>query len=128
MPNWHWNRLTVVVDDARLGSQILDNLNDYGMTYFVPMPKYLVDPALEDMEGITPRWLDWAYTNWGTKWDIAEENRTLLEDNGIEFFEFMTANNGIEPFVDFLREKFPTVTWKLEYQSYAAPDTKLWTY
>ena len=53
-------------------------------------------------------WYDWAYENWGTKWDVSE---TWLEDEYDSLrYDFDTAWCPPEPICEFLRDKFPDVS------------------
>ena len=56
-------------------------------------------------------WYDWAYDNWGTKWDVNVDD--FQDSDGWLSYEFDTAWSPPEPICSFLRDKFPdvTITW-----------------
>lgn len=58
--------------------------------------------------------LEWSRINWGTKWDcywstLEKEDETTLE------FSFTTAWKEPGPFLEKLRDEFPSVRFRLEY-------------
>ena len=55
-------------------------------------------------------WYDWSYTNWGTKWNAYEQ-----EKSGSNCIRFWTAWAPPIPVIKALSEKFPDVDFELEY-------------
>ena len=53
-------------------------------------------------------WYDWAYENWGTKWDVNVDG--FQDSDGWLNYEFDTAWSPPEPICAFLRDKFPEIT------------------
>jgi len=53
-------------------------------------------------------WYDWCRTNWGTKWNASEPQRTDLDEYTVEYI-FDTAWGPPEQVCNKLREMFPKV-------------------
>lgn len=97
-----------VIDSS--GNSILKNVNDKNQTEeeFIIHNNYLIDKYEYD------NWYDWAYANWGCKWDIdiidiLEESDTKLSIN------YDTAWNPNYQFIEFLGLQFPNLKFELEY-------------
>ncbi len=98
--------------------ELCTKLHEEGMAYFMPMPKYLLeDFLLETARTSEPAWMEWAYDNWGTKWDIYKEQRelTIYAPTCAEL-NFLTANSSIEPFCNFLSELYPQMRFELFFR------------
>ena len=91
MPNWCFNKVTVTGDKKKM--DVFKNkafVNDeFKFQNLIPMPKELLDttsgylgentPKQKELEKQQARnikkygykdWYDWAYSKWGTKWDV----------------------------------------------------------
>jgi len=53
-----------------------------------------------------PKWWDWRVQNWGTKWNSADCEVTIMEDDQVEY-TFNTAWGPPEGVIFKLRELYP---------------------
>jgi len=89
----------------------IKNLNKYGLGYFVPMPEFLEAISIAQCQ-------DWAYDNWGTKWELYKSDKKEEYVSPEEaILSFTTANGSIVPFVDRMRVAFPTLTFELNWKT-----------
>ena len=116
MANTVQNRLVVTGPNTEVIEQLLDTLEEHGMSYWVPRPQYITESWFDGNDTEYPVWYQWSLNHWGTKWDIYKEGREIIEcDDGYGIFHFETANSSIEPFVDFLKTLFPAYEFDLEF-------------
>ncbi len=112
MANLVENKLIIT---GELANELGRKFFDEGMEYFIPMPKYLLeDFLLETARTSEPAWMEWAYDTWGTKWDIYKEQREI-NVYGPKMVEvtFLTSNETIAPFCNFLSETYPGLRLEL---------------
>ena len=117
MANLVFNKL-IIVDDGDGAAQALGKkFYDEGMAYWRPMPRAYLEGFLDERSVVQkafPMWYLWAKDNWGTKWDIYKDDRELLylTDDKVKV-SFITANSSIEPFLDYLSELYPLISFTL---------------
>jgi hypothetical protein len=130
MPNWVINNVQVEDGDKLLGysnpalmAEIKQyvrreyedgEVNEFDFSNIVPEPEGLYDQEAVQVNYGTftssmPAWYEWHCANWGTKWN---SNEASAGDTG---FSFNTAWSTSEPVIKALSEKFPTVTFCVEY-------------
>ena len=66
-----------------------------------------ISDRLESEYG-SDNWYTWANDNWGTKWDIDDENINDMDDTWCQL-NFRTAWSCCQPIVDKLKEMFPNL-------------------
>jgi hypothetical protein len=100
MANLVLNNLQIIGTSA---GEILNNLLTNGFEHYVPRPT-----NLEPEEAIS-----WGYANWGTKWDMYKQDRSL---QGSELC-FITANGAADEFVMKLEKLFPENIYILNWRT-----------
>jgi hypothetical protein len=78
MPNWATNTVRIVSTE-----DVIDQLEEHKLSFnhFVPRP-----------ESEEENWYNWNLENWGTKWDINDDDLMIdRQDEEIINFEFLTA-------------------------------------
>ena len=76
---------------------------------FVPVPEKVT--ATSDV-------IDWRYTNWGTKWDLSDNDDQLMNrsyDGTVLSFTFQTAWGPPKPFIETVSEQFPHLEFCISY-------------
>jgi hypothetical protein len=109
MPNWNENKLSVMDCSPELESYLKEN----GLSFEKIKP---TPPELLEGNG----WYDWRLQNWGTKWDLSEEEQREIADQLISEsadFQatFMTANSPPIEAIAALSEMFPHDQFTLDY-------------
>lgn len=106
MPNYCSNVVTLRHTDPAMIQRVVRGYTGKGlMTEFYPIPDKLVDTMAGSYGADDPRqaeleqrerdnlaefghknWYDWAVANWGTKWDVTQENNgdAGVSDDGLE--------------------------------------------
>ena len=129
MPNHCGNTLKVTGDPEDIrGFREFARSDEKHLTIrnFVPMPREIQETSSPNMDEElarkmteahgAPDWYEWAYLNWGTKWDVYDVHLDELTEDRIEY-HFTTAWS---PFGDKVLEamsgKFPSLTLELEYE------------
>jgi hypothetical protein len=82
MPNWCMNNLTISHDDPAKMQEFADAYNS-GQTcdHYLPVPKEYYEDA-----GANPRWYNYCWNTWGTKWDFGKEeycDPAVIEDGKV---------------------------------------------
>ncbi len=108
MPNWAENILTIADCSPELESYLKEN----GLSFnkIKPTPRELLDGG----------WYQWRLENWGTKWDLSEEEQREVADQLISEsadFQatFMTAWSPPLQAIAALSEMFPNDQFALDY-------------
>lgn len=76
---------------AELGKRYVDNQREHG----------------------APTWFEWRTNNWGTKWNLVPEETSMSG----KVMEFTTAWNPPEPIIGALSQRFPDVTFNMQWAS-----------
>jgi len=100
MPNWSENRVSVTHENPAMVAKFVAACNEGGLfATFAPMPEELVNTvspspapntALIEKYGVD-NWYDWSVKNWGTKWDAADGEMTLVDGGKRGVGVFLTA-------------------------------------
>lgn len=138
MPNWCSNVLTVKGAKKELARFRKANKGSYkneaGRTInnalqlnaLVPMPPELENTqspgnenspeakALKKKHGYS-NWYDWRVANWGTKWEVSEENCTLETVDGALVYTFDTAWSPPGDWLDKVSKLFPSLEFSIRY-------------
>lgn len=127
MPNWVINKLYIEQNNRPLLSEnpeLWEEIENYVQSHpdedgetqvfdfcsIVPQPPGLYDD--NTMNGTSmPDWYTWCVANWGTKWNACEAVRYVNESR----YVFQTAWSTPEPVIRALSEKFPTVTFAVDF-------------
>ena len=89
MPNWCENRVCFKHDDPAKLVELDAALRDgKALQYLCPMPEELKD-TFAPSDG--PNWYNWSMSNWGTKWDITDEDPDIHTANGRLYTFFQSA-------------------------------------
>jgi hypothetical protein len=109
MPNWCENKLSIMDCSPELESYLKEN----GLSFNKIKP---TPPELLEGNG----WYDWRLQNWGTKWDLSEQEQREIADQLISEsadFQaiFMTANSPPIEAIAALSEMFPHDQFTLDY-------------
>lgn len=109
MPNWNENRLSIMDCSPELESYLKEN----GLSFNKIKP---TPPELLEGNG----WYDWRLQNWGTKWDLSEEEQRdvadqLISESADFQATFMTANSPPIEAIAALSEMFPHDQFTLDY-------------
>ena len=109
MPNWNENKLSIMDCSPELESYLKEN----GLSFEKIKP---TPPELLEGNG----WYDWRLQNWGTKWDLSEQEQREVADQLISEsadFQatFMTANSPPIEAIAALSEMFPHDQFTLDY-------------
>ena len=129
MANSCWNKLTITGPEADLRAfEELARKDDEPLVInnFVPMPEELreteapnQDPELaEKMRQAhgAADWYEWAFANWGTKWDAHEVRMSKVTECILEY-EFTTAWAPFkESVLKTMSEKFSSLHLELSYE------------
>jgi hypothetical protein len=109
MPNWNENKLSIMDCSPELESYLKEN----GLSFNKIKP---TPPELLEGNG----WYDWRLQNWGTKWDLSEEEQRdvadqLISESADFQATFMTANSPPIEAIAALSEMFPHDQFTLDY-------------
>jgi hypothetical protein len=109
MPNWNENKLSVMDCSPELESYLKEN----GLSFEKIKP---TPPELLEGNG----WYNWRLENWGTKWDLSEQEQREVADQLISEsadFQatFMTAWSPPLQAIAALSEMFPNDQFTLDY-------------
>lgn len=102
MANWCENKLTITDPTPEFKEFVADGLS---------FDKIIECPFKNPED--SGKWRDWCVDNWGTKWDLNEDDNVTFAEGDTEFF-----NTAWSPPVDAilkLSKKFPTMSFKLDY-------------
>ena len=109
MPNWCENKLSIMDCSPELESYLKEN----GLSFekIKPTPSELLEGN---------GWYDWRLQNWGTKWDLSEQEQREVADQLISEsadFQatFMTAWSPPLEAIAALSEMFPNDQFTLDY-------------
>jgi hypothetical protein len=109
MPNWCENKLSIMDCSPELESYLKEN----GLSFnkIKPTPSELLEGN---------GWYDWRLENWGTKWDLSEQEQREVADQLISEsadFQatFMTAWSPPLEAIAALSEMFPNDQFTLDY-------------
>lgn len=111
MPNWCQNRVTFSGDEKQIDE--IRNL----FSSETPFQNIIPQPPEEELpisNEFTPGWYSWRLANWGTKWDISQDDVSFVDDqSGFLQIEFFTAWAPADGVCNYLREKYENVdiTW-----------------
>ena len=107
MPNWCENILTI----ENCSLELTEYLKENGLSFEKIKP---TPPEMLENDG----WYGWRVANWGTKWDLTEEeqrevaDKLVREDNVVLF---CTPYSPPSPAIVALSEMFPNDLFKIEY-------------
>jgi hypothetical protein len=109
MPNWNENKLSIMDCSPELESYLKEN----GLSFEKIKP---TPPELLEGNG----WYNWRLENWGTKWDLSEQEQREVADQLISEdcdFQapFMTAWSPPLQAIAALSEMFPNDQFTLDY-------------
>ena len=109
MPNWNENKLSIMDCSPELESYLKEN----GLSFEKIKP---TPPELLEGNG----WYQWRLENWGTKWDLSEQEQREVADQLISEsadFQatFMTAWSPPLQAIAALSEMFPNDQFTLDY-------------
>lgn len=132
MPNWVYQTLTVegdakqvaaFVEKAKCEAQALD------FNQFIKMPDelrnteqvYYADPeqkakqeeiyAANKSKYGYASWYDWACSNWNTKWNAADVELEMQDNDTVAFYQFQTAWDAPIPVFHVMSQMFPSLTF-----------------
>jgi hypothetical protein len=111
MPNWCQNRVTFSGDNNQVEEIKKLFFHETPFQNMIPQPP---EEELPQENESLPGWYSWRLDNWGTKWDISQDDISISDDqNGCLQLEFFTAWAPPEGICNFLREKYGnvSVTW-----------------
>ena len=124
MPNWCDNEVDITGDAEELKRFMAEASKPHPlheevvflMDNLVPMPEELRDTqAPQD----NPNWYNWRLANWGTKWDLGQENgetQVYYEEGDTEAgLSYLTAWSPNQDFWANVSERFPKLTIDLRY-------------
>lgn len=139
MPNWSFNRMTVISHDESDKAEVkrlrefirrVDKDKDgkefetpFSFQNVIPMPAELKDtvsptsnPNSKEAKALRAKygfdnWYDWRWEHWGTKWDACDVAYGLDDDPGNLYVEFNTAWSFPTPIAVELSKRFPTLTF-----------------
>jgi len=122
MPNWCWNTLVVQGHDSDEVERFVErNRGPEGVLSFnalVPMPEGISMAESVD-EGCDGRnlenWYGWRLANWGTKWDLSDEDLELSGGPFQQTYTFMTAWNPPLAWLRTVAPMFPGLRFTLHY-------------
>ena len=111
MPNWNENKLSVMDCSPELESYLKEN----GLSFAKIKP---TPPEMLNDENNS--WYNWRLENWGTKWDLSEQEQREVADQLISEsadFQatFMTAWSPPLQAIAALSEMFPNDQFTLDY-------------
>lgn len=115
------NKMIEIFSHAKNNQNYLKNIVNNANTY-IPSDeeKELGIKTLEDLGNMyidnaikygCLTWYDWAYNNWGTKWNAC---KVSIDKDSTEFY-FETAWSVATPIIEQLSKIFPNVEFKVEY-------------
>jgi hypothetical protein len=110
MPNWCENILTIENCSAELTEYLTEN----GLSFEKIKP---TPPEMLEDDG----WYGWRVENWGTKWDLTEEEQRDVADKLVREHNvvlFCTPYSPPSPAIVALSEMFPNDLFKIEYYEY----------
>lgn len=113
MPNWCENNLRIHGDAEDMKPFIMKLSNSEDPTPLLSFDSLLPMPAHEK-----DNWYDWRIDNWGTKWDITEDDKGVYPtDETEEYLEytFSTAWSPPVEFIETISRDFPGLTFQLTY-------------
>ena len=110
MPNWNENRLSIMDCSPELESYLKENGLSFNKIKPTPPPEMLESNG----------WYDWRLQNWGTKWDLSEQEQREVADQLISEhcdFQaiFMSAWSPPLQAIAALSEMFPNDQFTLDY-------------
>jgi hypothetical protein len=111
MPNWNENKLSIMDCSPELESYLKEN----GLSF------EKIKPTPPEMLGVgNNSWYGWRVSNWGTKWDLTEQEQREVADQLISEsadFQatFMTAWSPPLEAIAALSEMFPHDQFTLDY-------------
>lgn len=125
MPNWCSNYLTGPADILKEFISVRENGEEYfDFNKIVPMPAHQPDlnkpnPFWTGDLGSEQKklygqnnWYDWAFKNWGTKWNACYSDVDSVESGFVSFETAWSPPIGI---INALSELYPEETFALEY-------------
>lgn len=112
MPNWCINRFDITGEQTELDKFMEENVDEGGRLSFslsIPMPV-----AVRESEG----WVNWAQDNWGTKWDIADDDCDHTRESDaigalVDSWVFSTAWAPPSAWLEKVAAKYPTLRFSL---------------
>jgi hypothetical protein len=108
MPNWCLNFVEIKGDEKDLDCIEAANMS---FNKLVPCPED--ELTLQGGEWVVP--CDWARDNWGTKWDVDEDDVGFENDDGNIYVRFSTAWSPPIEFFEHLTKKMPSLEVDLKY-------------
>lgn len=114
MPNW--TRCKINITGCEDDLQKIYNAN-FSFNLLRPCPFYVNGDYEED-------WYEWCCDNWGTKWDVVNEDgelddnwgmQTIGYDNNVLFANLLTANNPPIELLRYISENMSSVKITLLY-------------
>jgi len=130
MPNWVDNRLRIIGEEEHLAEFRKWLAEDCGGEFlfekFAPIPQELLDncsPNRDEQKAEEFKskygaadWYSWACENWGTKWDLKQQDDDFL-GNFDEYQGFCFDTAWSPPFaaIQNLNKKFPNLKFEMDF-------------
>ena len=102
MPNWCSNDIEIQGDAEKIAEFVKDiqaSKRGLSMERYIPTPPETLEDNLV--------WYNWRNKNWGTKWDINDDELHSVYDEDIVQYSYPTAWSPNTPFWEFMSAKFP---------------------
>lgn len=114
MPNWCENQLRILGsnEDIQTFANETLALNEDGTHFLlfdniIPQPEHIRDGVTEG--SVMPDWWNWRVSNWGTKWEISNDQTCQVREGEI-YIAFDTAWAPPSPVIQRIAEDNPHLT------------------
>lgn len=116
MPNWCSNELTVSgteQDVAAFVGKATTGSGSLSLECVRPTPDF----EGADDDSSMPNWYRWRVANWGTKWDISDDDEPVIADEseGCRVWRFLSAWSPPVAAVGFAAAEHPRLRFDLKY-------------